>query len=124
MPDMPESGERLANIEQTLTGMSRQFGEVKQRLDKVDERFTKVDERFAKIDERLDTLTSDVQKVRVLGEENSTQIKLIAEVQSHHGRMLEQLVKDMEPLKVLPDLFKHVVQDHERRITALEQDGR
>jgi hypothetical protein len=35
--------------------------------------------------------------------------------------MLDQLVKDIEPLKVLPGLFEQVAQDHERRITALEK---
>jgi hypothetical protein len=53
---------------------------------------------------------------------------LIAEVQSHHGTVLEQhsqllnqIVKDIEPLKVLPDLVRPLVQDHERRIAALEK---
>ena len=56
----------------------------------------------------------------MLGEENTQQIKLIADVQSHHGTVLNQLVKDVEPLKPLPDLLRAVIQDHERRIAALE----
>ena len=62
------------------------------------------------------------------GEENTRQITLIAEVQGHHGTILEQhsrqldrIVKDIEPLKVLPELLRTVIQDHERRITALER---
>ena len=50
--------------------------------------------------------------------------------ESHHGtlleqhsRLLNQIVKDVEPLKVLPDFLRTVVQDHERRITALEKPG-
>jgi archaellum component FlaC len=141
---MPDVGERLDNIEQRLTGVAQHFvkvdehfGEIKERLDtidkrldnvderfdKIDERFDKVDDRFVKVDDRLDTLTSDVQKLRVLGEENTTQIKLIAEVQAHQGHVLQQIVQDIEPLKILPALFTKVVQDHERRITALERTG-
>ena len=148
---MPDVGERLDNIEQRLTSVAQHFvkvdehfGEIKERLDtidkrldnvderfdkiderfdKIDERFDKVDERFVKVDDRLDTLTSDVQKLRVLGEENTTQIKLIAEVQAHQGHVLQQIVQDIEPLKILPALFTKVVQDHERRITALERTG-
>jgi hypothetical protein len=51
-------------------------------------------------------------------------------VQAHHGgvleqhsRLLNQLVKDVEPLKVLPELLRTVTHDHERRITALERRG-
>jgi hypothetical protein len=34
-----------------------------------------------------------------------------------------RLVKNIEPLKVLPDLLRTVVENHERRITVLEQRG-
>jgi chromosome segregation ATPase len=108
-------------VDQRLDKVDQRFAEVDRRFDKVDQRFDEVDRRFEKVEGRLDTLTSDVQKLRVLGEENRTQITLIAEVQSHHGDQLDQLVKDIEPLKVLPDMLKHVVEDHERRITALEK---
>jgi outer membrane murein-binding lipoprotein Lpp len=72
---------------------------------------------------RVGALEEDVRKLRVLGEENTQQIKLIAEVQSHHGTVLEQLLKDVEPLKVVPDLLRTVIQNHEQRITALETRG-
>jgi hypothetical protein len=71
--------------------------------------------------ERVDTLGGEVQKLRLLEEDNAQQIKLIAEVQVHHGNMLQQLVRDVEPLKVLPNLLHHVIHDHELRITALER---
>jgi hypothetical protein len=101
---MPDVNGRLDGIEDALTGVSRQVGE-----------------QFTEVKQRLDKMAGEMQRVRVLGEENSTQIRLVAEVQTHHGHLLEQLVKEIEPLKVLPDLFKQVAQDHERRITALEK---
>jgi chromosome segregation ATPase len=74
------------------------------------------------------SLRSEVQKGRVLEEANAAQIKLIAEVQTHHGELLtrrgdtlQRLEAAVEPLKVLPDLIKQVVQDHETRIAALER---
>jgi archaellum component FlaC len=79
---------------------------------------------------RVSTLEEETRKLQILGEENKGQTKLIAEVQSHHGtileqhsRLLSQIAKDIEPLKGLPDFVRTVVQDHERRITALEQRG-
>ena len=118
---MPDVDERFDSIDQTLTGVSRQFGKVDEQFTEVKQLLDTMDQRLNSMDERLDTLTREVQNVRVLGEDNSTQIRLIAEVQTHHGRLLDQVVRDIEPLKVLPDLFKQVVQDHERRITALER---
>jgi uncharacterized protein YoxC len=77
---------------------------------------------------RVATLETETRKLQILGEENNSQIKVIAEVQSHHGtiledhsRLLNQLVQDIEPLKVLPDFLRAVIHDHERRITALEK---
>jgi archaellum component FlaC len=77
---------------------------------------------------RVGTLEDEVHKLRILGEDNTRQITLIAEVQAHHGTVLEQhsqllnqLTKDVEPLKILPDLLRLVIQDHEHRITALER---
>jgi hypothetical protein len=78
--------------------------------------------------DRLDALTQEVQKLRVLGEENTTQLRLIAEVQSHHGDVLSQhgaalhrLEVAIEPLKVVPEVLQKVLGDHEGRITALEK---
>ena len=62
----------------------------------------------------------EFQKLRLLKEENRRQLALIAEVQTHHGKVLQQISEDIEPLKVLPGLLQHVVRDHERRISALE----
>jgi polyhydroxyalkanoate synthesis regulator phasin len=74
---------------------------------------------------RVGKLEDEVQKLRVVGEDNAQHIKLVAEVQSHHGSVLEQhshllnkLVNDVEPLTAF---MRTVVQDHERRITALEK---
>jgi len=39
----------------------------------------------------------------------------------NHGTVLQRLVQDIEPLKVLPGLLQHVVHDHERRIGTLEK---
>ena len=64
---------------------------------------------------RISALNEEVREILRIGGENLRQLKLIAEVQSHHGtvleqhsRLLNQLVKDIEPLKVLPDLVSCV----------------
>ena len=93
---MPDVGERLEKVEQGLTGLSR-----------------RMDERFADIDKRFTGL-------QMLGEDSASQIKLVAEVQAHHGSVLDQIKEAMEPLTSLRPLFAQVAGDHERRITALE----
>lgn len=115
---MPEVAARLDTLEQTLTKLG----------ERMDERFQQVDERFAQVDQRFESLTAEVQKLRVLGEENGTQIKQIAEVQSHHADVLAQhsaalqrLEEAIEPLKVLPAAIQKMLPDYDRRITALEQ---
>lgn len=114
--------EQSARMEQQLAQVDQRFAQVDQRFAQVDERFAQVDQRFAQVDGRFDALTAEVQKLHVLWEENSAQIKLVAEVQARHGQVLQQLVDAVEPLRVFPDLFKQVAQDHERRITALERN--
>ena len=130
---MPDVEERLEKVERGLTElghrMDERFDEVTQRLDKIDERFTKVDERFTKIDERFTTVderftTVDQRftQLQVLLEDSASQIKLVAEVQAHHGSVLDEIKEAIEPLKGLRPLFEQVARDHEKRITALEGD--
>jgi archaellum component FlaC len=125
---MTDTDERFDRLEAGLGRVEGRLDQVEGRLDKVENRLDKVEGGLHKVEGRLGKVEGEVQKLRVLGEENTQQIKLIAEVQSHHGsvleqhsRLLDQLVSDVQPLKVLPDLLRTVIQDHERRITALEK---
>ena len=87
----------------------------------VGERLDKVEQGLVQVDQRLESVEGQIRKLQVLEEENAGQIKLIAEVQAHHGSVLQKVVDDIEPLKVLPDLLTRVVQDHERRLASLEK---
>ena len=139
---MTDTDARFDRLEAALDKVAGRLGAVEGKLDRVDERVDRVDERLVGVDGRLNQVDGrldqvegklgqvegEVQKLRVLGEENTRQIKLIAEVQSHHGtvleqhsRLLEQLISDVQPLKVLPDFLRTVVQEHERRIKALDE---
>jgi chromosome segregation ATPase len=118
---MPDVNERLDKVEQRLTKLD----------ERMDERFAQVDQRFAQVDQRFDTLEAEFQKLRMLEEQNATQIKQIAEVQAHHGGVLDEhgaalkrIEEALEPLKVLPAAIHTCFRDlgdHERRIAALEQ---
>jgi len=119
---------RLDKVEGRLDKVEGRLGGVEGRLDRVEDQVTGLRTEVTGLTGRIGSLEGEVQKLRVLGEENTQQIKLIAEVQSHHGsvleqhsRLLDQLVSDVQPLKVLPDLLRTVIQDHERRIAALEK---
>ena len=126
--------QRFAQVDQRFAQIDQRFAQVDQRFAQVDQRFAQVDQRFAQVDQRFDTLEVQVQKLRVLGEENTTQIKQIAEVQAHHGSVLDEhgaalkrIEEALEPLKVLPAAIQTCFRDlgdHERRITALEEVSR
>ena len=125
---MPDVDQRLDDIEQNLKDLGERIDE---RFAQVDQRFAQVDQRFAQVDQRFAQVDKQLNQLQVLGEENTTQIRLIAEVQSHHGNVqadhgaaLKRLEEAVEPLKVLPDAIQRVVGDHERRISALEQATR
>lgn len=94
-----------------------------------------VEERLDGVERQLTELRAEVQKGRVLQEAQGDQIRLIAEVQAHHGEKLEQIDKRfaemdtrfgeirkaLQPLAALDEFVRAVAGDHERRITALEQ---
>jgi chromosome segregation ATPase len=112
--------QQFAQVDQRFAQVDQRFAQVDQRFAQVDQRFAQVDQRFDRVDERIDSLATDVQKLRVLGEDSALQIKLVAEVQAHHGSVLDQIKEAVEPLKSLRPLFEQVAGDHEKRITALE----
>ena len=126
---------RLAKVEDSVVGLRADIDGLRTDVDglRTDVDGLRTDVNGLRTDvkgltSRVTTLEEETRKLRILGEENTSQIKLIAEVQSHHGTVLEQhsqllnqIVKDIEPLKVLPDLVRPLVQDHERRIAALEK---
>jgi archaellum component FlaC len=114
---MPDVDERLDRVEQGLKDLGER---IDGRFTQVDERFAQVDKRFAQVDERFAQVDRRFTGLQVLVEDCASQIKLIAEVQTHHGSVLEEIKEAIEPLKGLRPLFEQVARDHEKRITALE----
>lgn len=128
---MPDVDARLDKVEEGLKQLGERvdagFTRMDQRFAQVDERFAQIDERFVKSDERFESLEKELQKLKVLGEQNTTDIKRIAEVQVHHGNVLERhgaalerIEKAVEPLKAVAAALENVLPDHERRIRTLE----
>lgn len=108
---MPDVDARLGSLEQRLEALG-----------------TRMDGRFEQVDQRFGSLEAEVRKLRVLKEQNASQIKTIAEVQAHHGTVLQQhgdvlarLEKAIEPLTALHAAVQSMLPDHERRIRALEE---
>ena len=119
---------RLAKVEDSVVGLRADVAGLRTDVDGLRTDVNGLRTDVKGLTSRVTTLEEETRNLRILGEENTSQIKLIAEVQSHHGTVLEQhsqllnqIVKDIEPLKVLPDLVRPLVQDHERRIAALEK---
>ena len=66
-------------------------------------------------------LRDELQKLRVLWEQNATDLKRIAEVQVQHGNKLDEIAKALEPLARLDAFVQLVAREHETRITDLER---
>jgi archaellum component FlaC len=111
---MTEDGDRMTAVEKRLDAMGE------------DVRVLKDDVRELKSDVR--ELKDDVRGLRALYEHHDSQIRTIAEVQAHHGQLLEnhgQLLREIKqelvPLRDLHDFVRRIADDHERRITLLEK---
>jgi hypothetical protein len=89
-------------------------------------------ERLGAVEKELTSLGTEVTKLRVLEEENARTIKLIEEGHGakldslngrldSHGRKLDMLITALAPLQQIRDFIERVADDHERRITALEE---
>ena len=105
------------------------------RLGAVEEGLTAVETRLGSVETAVQDLRGDlgklrgeVGKLRVLGEENAGRITVIAEVQSHHGKLLAQhgakldeIADALRPLASIDAFIKLVAHDHELRLTDLEK---
>jgi hypothetical protein len=104
------------------------MGDVGEGLDKVEARLGLVGEGLKELAGevgalagRVMTLEGAVQKLRVLKEENQSRIRLIAEVQAHHGEKLEKIDKAVEPLADIHALLRVVVANHGGRMIEVEK---
>jgi archaellum component FlaC len=98
------------------------------RLEKVEQRLTSVESGLEGVHGEVrglrgdvGGLTSEVHALRVLGEQNTTDIKRVAEVQTRHGKKLDEITKALEPLNEIRDFVRLVASDHEHRIQELEK---
>jgi hypothetical protein len=94
----------------------------------VETRLDGVERGLSAVKTEVGELRGEVQKLKVLEEENCSQIKLIAEVQATHGEKLDVLAAEMrvlkkavEPIADMHAFIKSVAHDHELRIRALER---
>lgn len=117
---VPESGveERLDKVEERLgsveKGVNQLRGEVGELRGEVGGLRGEVDGLRGKVD----GLGNEVQKLRVLGVQTASELKLVAEVQDAR---LDEITKALEPLARIDHFVKSVADDHEYRIRELEK---
>ncbi|MBI2187629.1 MAG: hypothetical protein HYU37_11025 [Acidobacteria bacterium] len=118
---MTDNDDRMTRVEGRLDALGADMGVLKD-----DVRVLKDDVRVLKDDVRV--LKDDVHRLRALYEQHDTQIRMIAEVQAHHGRQLEEhgrLLRDIKqelaPLGDIRDFVRRIGDDHERRLSGLEK---
>ncbi|HET9362062.1 MAG TPA: hypothetical protein VFO58_20060 [Vicinamibacterales bacterium] len=87
----------------------------------VEERLAKVEERLGSVENGVNELRGEVQKLRILGEQTASELKLVAEVQGRHSTRLDEMTKALEPLARIDNFISSVADDHEVRIKRLEK---
>ena len=137
---------RLESVEGRLESVEGRLESVETKVDALDGKLATLDGKLATLDGKVGGLAQDVQKLRVLGEDNAREIKLFGEAQARHGELLQQhgvtldrIVKgDIEPfidlraavqqiaqavtpLKDIRDFMDRVTGEHEARISELEK---
>ena len=106
--------ERFEKMDERFDRMDERFEKMDERFDKMDERFDRMDGRFDKMDERVDKLDQRVVKQEVI-QENVTSKKL---------DLILEILEGMNERLIRHDKTEKTVEDHERRIWALEQTVR
>lgn len=113
--------------------VSARFDDLESRVSaRFDALEAKVDARINDVEAKLDAKIDSVdQRLTVQMEDIRDQIRFVAEVQSVHGATLDRVSANVEVLKSdvaglklglhgLTTMVKRVVDNHERRLTALE----
>jgi archaellum component FlaC len=125
---MTDNDDRMTSFERRLDAVGEDVRVLKDDVRglKDDVRGLKDDVQGLKDDVRV--LKTDVHQIRVLYEHHDTQIQTIAEVQAHHGRLLEEhgtllreIKQELAPLGDLRDFVRRIADNHERRLSALEK---
>ena len=124
---MSEVEQRLGRVEEGLGKVETRLGAVEDGLEEVrdqvhalDGKVNALDGKVTALDGKVTALDENVQKLRLLEENNATEIKKVAEVQSHHGKKLDKITKALEPLARIDAFVNAVAHDHENRIRVLE----
>lgn len=110
-----------------MNGMSERMDSFERRLDTLGTDVRGLRGEVGELRGEVGELRGEVHSLRVVVENHDSQIRLIAEVQAHHGnrleehgRLLREIKQDLGPLRDLRDFVARIADDHEQRIKALE----
>ena len=131
---MTEHDDRMTRFEKRLDAVGADVGVLKGDVQvlKDDVQVLKGDVRVLKDDVRVlkddvGVVKNEVGRLRVLYEDHETKIDAIVEAQTHHARQLEQhgtLLREIKqklvPLGDLHDFVRRIAEEHEGRLSALE----
>jgi uncharacterized coiled-coil DUF342 family protein len=146
---MMDTSERLGRVEERVDSLAAEVGELRAEVGElraeVGELRAEVGELRAEVGElraEVGELRAEVGELRkevgglreqvhllaIRTDDNSAQIRLIAEVQVHHGQAIEEIRadlkvihRDMAPLRDVYNLMRQVAANHEQRIESLEK---
>lgn len=118
---MPEVEERLDKVEKRLTSVETSVQELRGEVDGLRGEVGGLRGEVGELRGEVGELRGEVQALRVLGENNAREIKLIAEVQDRHSAKLDEIGKALEPLVEIRDFVRLVAHDPEHRLQELER---
>ncbi len=114
---MTEVEERLDSVEGRLGSVEHGLQELRGEVGKLRDEVGGLRGEVGGLREKTDTLADDVQKLRVLGEENQRQLQLVIEL---HGQKFDEIADALKPLAEIHRFVRSVADDDELRIRALE----
>lgn len=115
---MGDVGEGLDKVEVRLEAVETRLGAVEKGVEELREEVGGLRGEVGELRGRTESLADDLQKLRVLGEENQRQWQFVIE---QHGRRFDAIDKALEPLAKMSQFMQMVTDDHEVRIRVLEQ---
>jgi archaellum component FlaC len=110
--------ERLGSVEKGVNELRGEVGELRGEVGELRGEVGGLRGEVDGLHGKVDGLGNEVQKLRVLGEQTASELKLVAEVQ---GARLDEIAKALEPLARIDSFVKLVADNHESRIQALEK---
>ena len=120
--------QKVGSLDQKVGSLDQKVGSLDQKVGSLDQKVGSLDQKVGSLDEKIDgvesKLMAEIRHNGILIEQNQHCIQILQEGHSSLSSQFRQMREDMIDMKEKTDLIPVIyaaVQDHSRRLTALEQ---